>query len=401
MIVVMYENAYEICLKKTKMHMLKLTGRLFEPIDVKDGDYYGDYKKYDFINWRWTWLTSMITGMGSIALETEKDIDFLKWLNGFGEQYREKIFAPYTQTMHDIGFLYLPYSVHLYKLTGDVSHRDTALRAADELCKRFNIKGQFIEAWDEMNISVAECRTIVDSAMNVPLLFWAWKETGHYFYYNVAVSHLETLIRTLVRRDFSVAHAWFFQAETGETKAEANACGYDNGTHWARGTAWLVFGLTIAYDYTKREDFLEIAVKVLDKYMMETKDNPIPVWDFRLPKDKPAMEGWPAFKSYTPSWDESKIENKIHNVDTSAAAIMSCACLLMNLITPNAKAEDYAERALVALCENYVDSDMEITGILTHSNGRKTYSTYGDYYFMLALAMKLKGIKGCWGNTEV
>ena len=395
-----HNEAYKICLDKTRLHMDKLKGRLFEPIGVADGDYYGDYNKMDFVEFRWAWLTSMITGMGSIAFETEKDIDFLKWLNSFKEQYRKKVFAPYTQTMHDIGFLYLPYSAHLYELTGDLCHRDTAIKAADELCKRFNFNGRFIEAWDEMNIPVTEGRMIIDTAMNVPLLFWAWKETGHYFYYNIAVSHLETAIKTLVREDYSVAHAWFFNSETGEPKMEINSCGYDNGSHWARGTAWLVFGLAIAYDYTGRKDLLEIAEKVLNKYLQETTNNPVPVWDFRLPEDEPARGGWSRTESYTPQWDESCPENKKYNVDTSAAAIMSCACMLMDSIAPNAKAREYADNALTALCNEYVDCDMSKTGILTHTDGKNIYSTFGDYYFMLALAMKLYGVKGCWGKSK-
>lgn len=393
------EAAYEICCKKARLHMQKMNGRLFEPRESEIGDYYENYPNIDFVTNRWPWLTSMITGMAPLLYQTVGDRSALKWAYRFKKEYHDKVFATYSQTMHDIGFLYLPYSVHLYQLTGDTDHRDTALRAADELAKRFNPKGRFIEAWEDMNLENRECRMIVDSSMNVSLLYWAWQETGHYFYRDIADCHLDSIIKTLVREDFSVAHAWFFDPKSGVPTKEANSCGYADGSHWARGTAWLVYGLAMAYSYTKDSRYLEVGVKVGEKYLASLEDSPVPVWDFRLPEDQPAkMCG--NVKGKEAAWDESNPKNKIYNVDTSAAAIMSCGFLLLTKFCENKSFSQYVDDALTCLSEHYLDTSAEIVGMLRRSNGRDLFTSYGDYYYMLALAMRLYDIQSPWGTLE-
>lgn len=392
-----FNKVYKICVKKLQLHMEKNSG-LINPPETKNGDYYESVKECDFVGNRWIWLNSMITGMAPIISQTEKDFSYIAWANSFSEKYHEKVFKPYTQTMHDIGFLYLPYSVHLYRLTGDISHRDTALKAADELAKRFNVRGRFIEAWDDMNNENRECRMIVDSSMNVSLLYWAWKETGHYFYRDVADCHLETIIKTLFREDHSVAHAWFFDPETGAPTEEANSCGYENGSHWARGTAWLVYGLAAAYSYTKNERFLDVAVKAGEKYLDSLDDNPVPVWDFRLPKDTPAQCG--DWKTFAPHWDITKSENKTYNVDSSAAAIMTCAFQLICSFVKNERFEKYIDEALTVLTEEYLDGNLNIPAMLKRVDGKDIYAIYADYYYLQALCVKLFGIKTCWENDK-
>ncbi len=393
-------EAFEICVEKVRVHMAKLDGKLFEPGETDSGDYYEKYPNHDFVSNRWLWLSSMVTGMAPIIYQTTGDKDALKWTYRFTQEYHDKVFAPYTQTMHDIGFLYLPYSVHLYMLTGDTNHRDTALRAADELAKRYNLRGRFIEAWDDMNREKRECRMIVDSSMNAALLYWAWKETGHYFYRDVADTHLETIIKTLVREDYSIAHAWFFDPETGEPVKEANSCGYANGSYWARGTAWVVYGLAMAYSYTKRQDFLDVAVKVGEKYISSLGESPIPVWDFRLPKDKPAATSNNTRQKMDFIWDETDPKNMIYNVDTSAAAIISCGFMLLDSLGDYPNFRSYAESALEVLSDKYLNCDKSIPGMIKGSNGRNRYTSYGDYYYLLALAMKLYGIDTCWGTLK-
>lgn len=395
-------ETYECCCKKTKIHFEKFKEKLFEPTEVYDGDYYATTPIFDFPDNRWVWLTSMITGLAPILYDTTKDEEALEWANQFKREYHDKVFRTYTQTMHDLGFLYIPYSLHLYQLTGDTEHRDTALRAADELAKRFKVNGNYIDAWGEMNGTdpKSDGYIIIDSSMNVPLLYWAWKETGHKFYYDIANAHLETVIKLLVREDYSVAHAWRFNSDTEMPEHESNTCGYANGSHWARGTGWLIFGLAMAYSYTKKESFLDVAVKVAEKYLYELSGEIIPVWDFRLPEDKPAKmcSSDPTKMKFV--WDEKDPANKVYNIDTSAAAIIVCGLQLINKFKPNKKFEKYVDDCLSALSEDYFEHDMTKPAMLSHSNGRNSYTTYGDYYFMLALAMKLYGITSPWGYEE-
>lgn len=101
--------------------------------EIPSGDYYENYPdpNFDFVNSRGFWLTSMFTGLAPLLYQTPNDKEALKWSYQFTKYYHDKVFQPYTHTMHDLGFLYLPYSVHIYQLTGDTDHRDTALKAAD------------------------------------------------------------------------------------------------------------------------------------------------------------------------------------------------------------------------------------------------------------------------------
>ena len=50
--------------------------------------------------------------------------------------------------------------------------------------------------------------------MNLPLLFWAYEETGKEVYRDRAVSHLKATLKTIVREDGSTYHTFFFDPET-------------------------------------------------------------------------------------------------------------------------------------------------------------------------------------------
>ncbi len=397
------EEAYQICVLKAQLHFKKLNGPLFvEPSETYSGDYYCFYPFQErFADFRGAWVTSMITGMAPLIYQTMGDRSLLQWSERFLGEYYDKVYRPFTSTIHDLGFLYLPYSVYWYQLTGNTKHRDIALKAADELVKRFNVRGHFIEAWDEMNKETRECRMIVDTTMNLALLYWAWKETGNYFYREVADAHLETAVKVLVREDASVAHGWFFDSETGRPLREVNSCGFDVGSHWSRGTAWLVYGLTIAYSYTKSEKYWNVAQRVTEKYLECLLDDTlVPLWDFRLPAELPARACINVAKNYVPSWDERLPENRKYNVDSSAAAIMACAFQLMYKLKLDESYRKYADKILLELANRFFNTDVKQTAMLTRCYGKDCSSLYGDYFFMLGLAMRLYSIKTCWENDD-
>lgn len=378
----LFKKCYEKCINKVKLHMANTTADLCDLLESDDGNY---YNKLGFpLKVRWNWLSSMAVGMPAILSVTEHDRSYLEWMEQFSGEYDKKVSGYCTQTMHDLGFLYLPYSVQLYRLTSNEKHKKTALKAADELAKRFNVTGRFIEAWDEMNIEQTEGRMIIDSLMNIPLLFWAWKETGHIFYRDVAKAHADTALKVLIRDDFSVKHAVFFNQD-GTVKEEANNCGYANGSHWARGTAWAIFGFISAAAYTGEKRYLHTAVKLFDKYYDCLKEaDKIPVWDFRLPADKPAYKCGSS-QDESIGWDEALAENKKYNRDSSAAAIVGVALVELYKHTNNKKYYDFAEKTLKTLCESYFNYSDSREGMLQKSNGRNTYTIYGDYFFLLLL----------------
>jgi unsaturated chondroitin disaccharide hydrolase len=388
------KQAYEICEKKTYIHKEYMKKGLFELSACNDGNYYAHEKGSD-LGSMWNWMASLTTGLAPVVFQTNYDIELIKWANMFKEEYAHKIFKTPLQTMHDIGFLYMPYSVNMWKLTGDCEHRDVAIKAADELAKRFDVRGHYIEAWSSMTSIDKAGYMIADTMMNISLLFWAWRETGHTYYYDIATEHIKTTIKYLIRSDFSVCHAYHFNDKTGEAIEEFNDCGYAVGSHWARGTAWIIYGLAIATSYTGNLEYLDIAVKLSEKFIAcLTEDDFIPVWDFRLPINKPAKFCGKGNDMTT--WDESDSENKIFNRDTSAAAIASCAFILIDSLKKNQLLADTSDRLLSILCEKYMDENITNPGILKCSNGSMTYTTFGDYFFMEALAKRLYNVEPCW-----
>ncbi len=56
----------------------------------------------------------------------------------------------------------------------------------------------------------------IDIMMNVPIIFYAARETGDQALYDLAVAHCRTTERTLVRPDGGTAHEGIFDLETGE-----------------------------------------------------------------------------------------------------------------------------------------------------------------------------------------
>ena len=295
--------------------------------------------------------------------------------------------------MHDIGFLYSPYSVEMYKLTGDSEHKVTAVKAADELLKRFDIKGKYIDAWGRMDDDERQGRAIVDCMMNIQLLFWTWKETGHTIYRDVAKAHADTTVKYFVREDYSVCHSFTFDRKSGEVLAEFNGCGYSNGSHWARGTAWMVYGLALTARYLDDMSYYDTAVKIAEKYIECCGKNVIPIWDFKLPEDMPAFE---LSHKNDPEWDVTDPENCKYNVDTSAAAIISCAMLELNKLYKNEKLADFAKKTTERLCSCYINKDTSVAGILGSQNGQMTYTTFGDYFLLEALTRLLHNTDVCW-----
>ena len=388
--------AYNICLEKFNCH-IELYGDVTEPYELslmcKNGNYYKECEKQSFY-FMYNWQTSFITGLAPLFYKTEKNTKYLEWAQKFAAAYRKKVFDYPLETMHDIGFLYSPYSVSLYKITGSEIHKETALKAADELAKRFDLKGGYIDAWGKMNDDDRQGRAIIDCMMNISLLLWAWKESGHTFYRDIAVIHAETTKQYFIRDDFSVAHSFNFDRLTGDMIGENNGCGYENGSYWARGGAWAAYGFAILARYTDK-NYANLAEKIIEKYKDSLDGSYVPVWDFRLQKSEPARMC--RTEGQEPLWDETDSNNCRFNVDTSAAAIMSCALLELYSQTGNKEFYTFAENTLKTLCqEEFFNSNTKTPGILKKQNGQNVYTLFGDYFFSEGLQRLLFGTDTCW-----
>lgn len=364
-------------IKKIEKNVEKIGTDLRAFTAKPDGNYLSDRENSIKIGHIFNWTQSFFVGMALWVYEDTKNDKLLEWAKKFKKEYYDKVFLTPMETMHDAGFLYSTYAVMLYSITGDEDYKKIALKAADALAMRYEPKGGYIRAWGRMDDKTPEYvnaelakdhffteskgLAIVDCMMNLSLLFWASEVTGHPFYRRIATMHADTTMKYFVRDDYSIMHAYRFSEETGAPIGEANYCGYANGSHWARGTAWAIYGFAIAYNYTGKTEYLDVVFKLLDKFMAECKGK-IPVWDFRLPK------------------------NEEQSLDTSAAAIVLCGIVEIEKHKTNFRLQKYKESLRESL-EEYIDYDEEIMGILKEQNGSHSYTSYGDY-FMIESYMK-------------
>lgn len=373
----------ERLIRKIKNNIKKIGSELCDFPGTVDGDYLKNKERAIKIGHIFNWTQSFFVGMALWAYIKTEDKEFLDWAEQFMPEYRKKVFDTPMETMHDIGFLYSPYAVMLYSITGKEEYKEIAVKAADALAMRYEPKGGYIRAWGRMDYKTPDYvdeelkknhffteskgLAIIDCMMNLPILFFASEVTGHPFYKRIAIMHADTTMKYFIREDYSVMHAYRFCEETGKALGEANYCGYANGSHWTRGTAWAIYGFSIAYNYTQKTEYLDTAIALLQKFMWESGGK-IPEWDFRLPDF--------AEKS----------------LDTSASAIVLCGILEIEKHKTNNKLKQYKEMLKESL-EEFIDYDENVMGVLREQDGVHTYSSYGDYFLVEAMMKQEHDIK--------
>lgn len=360
--------------------------RLMEKIDPADHMHepgctvngkYTDKERYTTFYSPQHWTHSFFLGMAAQLYGAEKDKKYLDYLYKAKDVYSKYLNDTGHMVAHDAGFLYSLYAVALYKLTGDKEMRNMALRAADEIGKRYQFNPKIVDAFGDVhedNHENSVILMIVDDMMNMCLLMWAYKETHHSFYKQVFTNHINTAVNYLIRDDYSVRHAYHFDNRTGNPVCEMNYCGYAIGSYWARGTAWMIFGLTKALEFTGDEArYLPPLIGVTEKYLSQLSGSNIPDWDFRAPK------------------------NGYVNKDTSAAAIVGCAfSYIKNMNPKNEFLKKYADMAdgIYEELKNYIADDTA-ENILekTQCGDVETGSLWGDYFFTeLALHCDKKAV---------
>lgn len=269
---------------------------------------------------------------------------------------------------HDIGFLYILSAVAGFKLTGCETYRDMAVRAAHLLSSRYHPSAKFIQAWGNPN-GKENYRLIIDCMLNIPLLYWAAKETGDRALYDIAYDHARTTLQTIFRSDYSTYHTFYFDYDSGKPLCGKTKQGAGDDTAWARGQAWAVYGFALSYRYTGDEEFLSAARHAADYFLTH------------LPADRICY------------WDLCFSDGDSEPRDTSAAAIAACGMLEIDkLAGEGTYYRERAEEIVQSLCENYVSSegkesllDHAVYSIPDHV-GIDEACIWGDYYFMEALS---------------
>lgn len=289
---------------------------------------------------------------------------------------------------HDMGFLYSPSCVAAYQLTGSKAGRRAAILAADQLIRRFQPKGEFIQAWGEMGVR-ENYRYIIDCLLNLPLLYWASEETGDPKYRDIALRHTSTCLKNSVRPDGSTYHTFFMDPETGAPDHGATCQGYKDDSDWARGQAWGVYGTALSYRYNRRPDVLDTFRRVTSFYLSRLPDDLVPYWDM----------------IFTSGSEEPR--------DSSSASIVACGLLEMADFLDAREADacrTLAGQMVKSLVDRYsVKDPSQSNGLVLHGTYSKKspYNTctpegvdecvsWGDYYYMEALTRLRKSWKSYW-----
>lgn len=315
-----------------------------------------------------------------MALRTAGEVQIASFL--------DRIVNKISVDHHDMGFLYSPSCVAGYKLVGSEDGKKAAILAADQLIARFHEKGEFLQAWGEMG-APENYRLIIDCLVNLPLLYWASEETGDDKYRVIAEKHIHTAVANVIREDYSTWHTFFFDPETGDPHHGATCQGYRDGSAWARGQAWGVYGLATAYRYTKRESYIELFKKVTEYFMDHLPEDLCPFWDLE----------------FTDGDDQPR--------DSSSACIAACGMLEMAKYLPKEEADYYislASKLIKAIYDKYAVRDLtESNGLVLHAtySNHSPYNTcnhygvdecniWGDYFYMEALTRMSKEWRQYW-----
>lgn len=248
-------------------------GGKYHDLDMQDGIYF--------------WTNGFWPGMLWQMYHATGEEVYRTTAEGVEERLKETL-AGFEGLDHDIGFLFLPSSVANYRKTGSLESRRRGLMAANLLMGRFNPTGHYIRAWNKSYWAGDKVSgwMIIDCMMNIPLLYWASKETNDPRFKHVAIAHAKTAQQHIVRPDGSCNHIVVFDSETGEYLDNPAGQGYGSGSAWSRGQSWAVYGFTLSYLHTGDTSFLDTAKKCAHYCIANLSVNDwIPVVDYRSPAE--------------------------------------------------------------------------------------------------------------------
>ncbi len=218
--------------------------------------------------------------------------------------------------------------------------------------------------------------------MNLPLLFWATEITGDQLYRLAALSHLDRTRETIIREDDTTFHTFYFDTKNGKPLRGTTHQGYSDGSCWARGQAWGIFGLALAYGYTGDPGCLTDAKRLANYFLDHLPEDGVCYWDMIFTQGS---------KSGTARQRRSPCR-------ASSAGIL-----------PGGEDPDrqrYAHQAdliLSSLARGYTTgrspNPTESSSMLSttpNGIGVDECTVWGDYFYMEALGMKLHSAMTFW-----
>ena len=273
----------------------------------------------------------------------------------------------YTGLHHDVGFMWLLSAVADYRLTGSERSLVRGRHAADLLAGRYNPRGRFIRSWNRDRAGWV----IVDSMMNIPLLYWASDVTGDPRYRFMATDHADTVMANTVRGDGSCNHIIVLDPASGALLETPAGQGFAPGSSWSRGQSWAVYGFALSFRHTGDRRYLDCAKRVANYFVSQVaRTGNVALLDFRQPAE-------PVY------WD------------ALAGCIAACGLLEIARACEGVEREQWvgwALQILRATDERFCDWDESHDGVVTMCSGayhsekdRHVPMVYADYYFLEAV----------------
>lgn len=323
------------------------------------------------------WTTSFWSGMLWLAYEFTADERYRQLGERHIRNFVNRVENNIDLDTHDIGFLYTLSCIAPWRLTGNSAARDAALQAAETLMIRYLDKIGVFQAWGKLDDPALRGNTIIDSLMNMPLLYWATEQTGDPRFAAAAHCHSIQLRDHVMRPDNSTYHTFYWDPETGVPIGGNTAQGFAGNSSWARGQAWAIYGFALNYRYTRDESLLTASQRCADYFLDHLPEDHVVYWDLVFGDGS----GQPR--------------------DSSSAAIAVCGLLEMARWMPEDSRQRYqsaAETILASLVTNYTASlDAGSNALLLHSVydmpkmvGVDEGCLWGDYFYMEALMRSIR-----------
>ncbi len=302
----------------------------------------------------------------------------------------------YWSGNHDVGFMINCSYGNGLRLTGNEAYKAVLVQTAESLIKRYNPYAKSLESWDyrEAWDGVTEWYfpVIIDNMMNLELLFEASLLSGDNRFEEIAIQHARTTMKNHYREDYSSYHVVDYDTLTGEVLDRATCQGFVDGSSWARGQAWGLYGLVTCYRYTRDAEFLEFAENVAN-YIISHPNLPedmVPYWDYNV-----------VDPGLAPEWDYDPSRFDEIPRDASAAAI-TCSALFELCKYSDQHGKRYTDAATRILSSLASPDYLALEGrnryfVLNHSVGSIPHGVeidvplvYADYYFLEALLRHTK-----------
>lgn len=244
------------------------------------------------------------------------------------EHYSRLIeYKQHDRDVHDLGFIFLNTYLPWYELSGDEPLHQVLIQAGRTLAMRFNTKGNYLRSF------VAPESLFIDIMMNVPIIFYAARETGDQALHDLAVAHCRTTERTLVRPNGGTAHEGIFDLNTGAFLRQTTHQGLRGDSDWTRGLAWSLYGFGTVYSYTRDPADLAVARRNADHFIHRLPESFVPPWDFDVPEGPDRIDDSSAGAiAASGLWN---LAGHIRNTDPAAADRYRNAalCILDRLLT--------------------------------------------------------------------